>query len=68
MEQPDAIVVLECPGCKAQMQHIAAIIEHDAIRKILDCVGLPCDSPQIAPSRLAQQLEFDEYVEFEAFA
>ena len=63
-----SIDVFACPRCKADMQQIAAIIENDAIRRILDCVGLPADSPETAPSTLHRQLEFEEYVDFEAFA
>ena len=49
------IDVLECPKCKSRMQRIAFITTGDAIKKILECVGLPADSPQ--PRRPAQQLD-----------
>jgi len=43
-----AIDVLECPRCRGRMQRIAFILEPDAIRKILDCVGHAADSPVAA--------------------
>lgn len=41
--------VLQCPKCKSRMQRIAFITQGDVIKKILDCVGLPADSPQPRP-------------------
>ncbi len=52
--------VLTCPKCGAQgMQMIAFITEARPIREILESVGLPADSPEPAPSRLAEQWEFE---------
>jgi len=39
------IDVTKCPKCESPMQRIAFITTSDAIRKILDSVGLPADSP-----------------------
>ena len=40
--------VLECPRCLGQMKIVAAIHSPDAIRKILDSMGLPSRAPPIA--------------------
>jgi hypothetical protein len=37
-----------CPRCSARMQRIAFVTEASAIRKILDAVGYPGDSPAAA--------------------
>ena len=50
-----SIDVLECPKCHSQMQRIAWITRVDSLRAILESVGLPADSPVLAPSRLAVQ-------------
>jgi hypothetical protein len=41
------------------MQMIAFITQPHAIRKILDAVGLPADSPESSPLRSPEEL-FDE--------
>jgi tetratricopeptide (TPR) repeat protein len=43
-----AIDVLECPRCLGRMRILAAIHPPDAIRAILDCLGLPSRAPPIA--------------------
>ncbi len=43
------IDVLECPQCGGPLRVLAAIQSPEAIRKILDCVGLPSRAPPIAP-------------------
>jgi hypothetical protein len=48
MKRIFSIDVLECPRCKARMRILAAIHPPDAIRKILDCLGLPSRPPPIA--------------------
>jgi hypothetical protein len=40
--------VLECPRCFGRMKIVAAIHSSEAIRKILDCLGLPVRAPPIA--------------------
>ena len=43
--------VLECLRCLGRMKIVAAIHSPDAIRKILDCLGLPSRAPPITPAR-----------------
>jgi hypothetical protein len=43
-----SIDVLECPRCGGRMRVISAIHPPDAIRKILDCLGLPSRPPPIS--------------------
>jgi hypothetical protein len=43
--------VLECPRCLGRMKIVAAIHSPAAIRKILDCLGLPSRAPPVAPAR-----------------
>jgi hypothetical protein len=42
------VEVLKCPRCGERMRILAAINPPDAIRKILDCLGLPSRPPPIA--------------------
>ena len=42
--------VLECPDCGCRMRILCAINPPDAIRKILDCLGLPSRPPPISPA------------------
>jgi hypothetical protein len=44
------IDVLECPRCGGRMRVLCAINAPAAIRKILDCLGLPSRPPPIAPA------------------
>jgi len=44
-----AIDVLECPACQGRMSIIAALHSGEAIRAILECLGLPSRAPPIAP-------------------
>ena len=48
MHRVFAIDVLECDRCGGRMRIIAAIHPPPAIRKILDCLGLPSRAPPIA--------------------
>jgi len=41
--------VLQCPACQGRMRVLAAIHAPEAIRAILDCLGLPSRSPPILP-------------------
>src|SRR5437867_13037695 len=43
-----AVDVLECPRCSGPMRIVAAIHPPEAIREILDCLGLPSRAPPIA--------------------
>ena len=43
-----AIDVLECPRCLGRMRILAAFHPPDAIRAILECLGLPSRAPPIA--------------------
>jgi len=48
MRRVFAIDVLECPACGDRMRIICVIHPPEAIRKILDCLGLPSRLPPIA--------------------
>ena len=43
-----AIDVLECPACHGRMRVLAAIHSVEAIRAILECLGLPSRAPPVA--------------------
>ena len=47
--------VLECPRCTGRMRILAAIHSIEAIRAILECLGLPTRAPPIAPPLEASQ-------------
>ena len=49
--------VLECPWCQGRMRILAAIHSPDAIRGILECLGLPTSAPPICPA-LRDEQEF----------
>ncbi len=44
------IDVLECPRCGGRMRILCAINPPDAMRKILECLGLPSRAPPIFPA------------------
>ena len=48
MRRVFAVDVLECPRCSGPMRIVAAIHPPEAIREILDCLGLPSRAPPIA--------------------
>ena len=50
MRRVFAIDVLECPRCGSRLRNLAAIQSPVAIRKILDCLGLPSRAPPIRPA------------------
>jgi len=53
-----ALDVLECPNCSGRMRILAAINPPEAIRKILDCLGIPSRAPPMpAASRRMSGLE-----------
>jgi len=43
-----SIDVLECARCGGRMRILCAITSSDAIRKILDCLGLPSRPPPVS--------------------
>ena len=45
-----AIDVLQCDRCGGRMRIVAAIHSSEAIRAILECLGLPSRAPPIAPA------------------
>ena len=62
MRRVFAFDVLECDRCGGRMRIIAALHPPEAIRKILDCLGLPVRAPPIAPA--LRGLDGDEQVVF----
>jgi hypothetical protein len=50
-----AVDVLECPRCGGRMRILAAIQTPEAIRAILDHLGLPSRAPPITPARRPQE-------------
>jgi hypothetical protein len=42
--------VLKCPECGSRMRILCTVNPPDAIRKILDCLGLPSRPPPIFPA------------------
>jgi hypothetical protein len=57
MRRVFSIDVLECPRCGGRIRILAAINPPDAIRKILDCLGLPSRPPPIARPSPPQTVE-----------
>ena len=49
MRRVFAVDVLECARCGGPLRILAAVQSPEAIRKILDCLGLPSRAPPIAP-------------------
>jgi len=49
------IDVLECPECGGRMRILCAVNPPDAIRKILDCLGLPSRPPPFATALAGRQ-------------
>jgi hypothetical protein len=48
---------LKCPKCQGRMKILAAIIKPDAVRKILDHLGIPSEAPRRAAARPPPQAE-----------
>jgi len=48
---------LTCPKCQGRMRILAAITKPDAIRKILDHLGIPSEAPRRAAARPPPQGE-----------
>ena len=58
-----AVVALVCPRCGSRLRLLAAIESEEAIRAILDCLGLPSRAPPLAPAEpepTARDLGFDD--------
>ena len=49
--------VLECASCGSRLRILAAIHSPEAIRAILECLGLPSRAPPVAPA--APEAELD---------
>ena len=49
MKRIFAVDVLECTRCGGRMRILCAIHPSEAIRRILDCLGLPSRPPPVAP-------------------
>ena len=50
--------VLECPSCRSRMRVLSSLHSTEAIRAILECLGLSSRAPPIAP--VAADPELDE--------
>ena len=50
MKRVFVVDVLECASCGGRLRILAAIHSRDAIRAILECLGLPSRAPPIAPA------------------
>ena len=48
---------LTCPKCDGRMKILAAIMEPEAIRKILDHLGIPSEAPHRTAARPLPQAE-----------
>ena len=48
---------LTCPKCQGRMKILAAITERDAIRKILDHLGIPSEAPRRSVARPPPQAD-----------
>jgi len=51
-----SVDVLICPHCESRLSRIAWILDPVVIRRILEAVGLPGDSPPLAPARSTEEL------------
>ena len=60
MRRVFSLDVLECPRCGGPMRILCAIHPPEAIRKILECLGLPCRAPPVA--RALPEREIDEFI------
>jgi hypothetical protein len=59
MRRVFSLDVLECPRCGGRMRILCAIHPPEAIRKILECLGLPSRAPPVA--RALPEREIDEF-------
>ncbi len=51
--------VLRCAKCGGDMKIVAFIEEPEAVRKVLDCLGLPTTGPPLAKARRRTEPDFD---------
>ena len=52
----------KCPSCGSENFKVFAVIEdHEVVGKILIHVGLEARAPPIAPARVQQELDYQEY-------
>jgi hypothetical protein len=54
MKRVFLVDVLECASCGGRLRILAAIHSPEAIRAILECLGLPSRAPPIAPAALSE--------------
>jgi len=57
--------VLECPACHGRLRILAAIHAPEAIRAILECLGLPSRAPPIAAAVLDPEADRIEPIDFD---
>ena len=55
------IDITQCQFCRGEVKRVAAILERDAIEKILRHLGLPTQPPPIHPARPPPQSAFDDF-------
>ena len=53
-----SVDVLECDRCGGRMRILAAIHPPEAIRKILECLGLPSRPPPLARPERIDDLDY----------
>ena len=58
MKRVFGLDVLKCECCGGRMRILCAINPPDAIKKILDCLGLPSRPPPISPAVLDHPLDY----------
>ena len=58
MKRVFSVDVLGCDRCGGRMRIIAAIPPPEAIRKILECLGLPSRPPPLAPALRIDDLDY----------
>ena len=58
MKRVFGLDVLKCDRCGGRMRILCAINPPDAIKKILDCLGLPSRSPPIFPAVLDHPFDY----------
>jgi len=57
--------VLECSSCGGRLRILAAIHSPDAIRAILECLGLPSRAPPIAAAAFDPETDGIEHIDFD---
>jgi hypothetical protein len=58
MKRVFGLDVLKCDRCGGRMRILCAINPPDAIKKILDCLGLPSRPPPISPAVMDHLLDY----------